>query len=805
MDYLEINGAHKHNLKNISLKIPKRSFVTITGVSGSGKSTLAYDSIFQEGQRRFLETLSIYARQFIKTLENPELQSLKGIAPTISIDQKHSSFHFNSTVGTISEINPYLRLLFAKASNPRCPGCGQFIKTYTDAELVEHVFNKYKDKSIYIFSLVVNRRKGTYQSLFDHYARRGFLKARVDGNMVYLEESPELKRNLPHTIAIMVDAVKVKEENRKQIQESLGIAVFEGKGEILVGEKGKEEYFSNRLYCQACDISLQEPQPATFSFNSPTGACSQCSGAGCTYCLGSGLNPEARSFYFEGLNMHQMGDMEIRDLLDFFNTILQKEPVNPFFQTLSPQIIKRLETFNRLNMGYISLNRKMNTLSGGELQRARLVSQIGFSLSGIIYVMDEPSIGMHMAEQQNLIRILDQLKQKGNTIIVVEHDETTIKASDYIVDLGPGSGSEGGDVVYAGWFKDFSKAKNSLTSDYIFNRRQISIPKGNKTPTDLLELKNISIHNISKAHLKLPLNALTVVTGVSGSGKSSLILEGLYPALQKTFDGKPNPNLTGASALTRVLKVDQSSIGKTSRSCPATYIQLMPALRQLFAEKSEAKVRGYDQSRFSFNTSGGRCEACKGVGEKKIQMNFLPHLHVICPVCRGQRYHSEVLSIKYNGHSISDVLNLTAQEAFQLFQNIPPLAHKLRYLVNVGLDYITLGQNSSTLSGGESQRIKLTRELGKSSRKPTLYILDEPTVGLHFNDIQKLIDVFHSLISKGHTVVVIEHNPDIIRAADHIIDMGPGGGQEGGQILYQGPLNDLKTISNSQTAQYIFA
>lgn len=832
MQEIRIIGAKKHNLKNIDLRIPKKKLITITGVSGSGKSSLAYDTIFQEGQRKYLESLSIYARQFIKSINKPDVQSIKGISPTISIDQKHSSFFYNSTVGTISEVSQYLRLLYAKVGMAKCMVCKRNIEKYSSENIFEHIFVNFSQKLIRILAPVVRGRKGNYKALFEKYLKRGFLKTLVDGNLYYLESVPELHRNVKHDIAILIDTVKVSKENREQMKESISIATFEGNEEIIIKVDKKEHFFSNKLYCSFCNIALKEPQPATFSFNSPVGACSLCNGTGidnngcqCNSCVGAGLNSEALSFYFKGKNIYELGEMELIDLLEFFNNIVLNVDEQKILSPIIPQIIQRLESFIKLNLGYITLNRKIYTLSGGELQRTRLVSQIGFGLSGIIYILDEPSIGMHISEQLNLIYILNKLKEKDNTIIVVEHDKNTINSSDYIIDLGPGSGENGGDIIYSGYYSDFKNAENSLTSDYIFNRKKIVVEKkykkflesstnnkgieNKKKKREFIEVNNIFINNLNNVNLKIPLKSLTVVAGVSGSGKSSLIVDAFYPIIKSKIENTKNKrtkfsNVKGIKkSVGRILVVNQASIGKNSRSCPATYINIMPFIRELYVGLTESKMRGYGQSRFSFNVRGGRCEACKGLGFKKLEMSFLPHLEIECPICEGKRYNSETLLIKYKGLSIADVLELTVNEAYNLFQNIPLLAKRLKVLIDVGLEYLKLGQSSVTLSGGESQRIKLSKELSKYSAKSTIYLLDEPTIGLHFYDIQKLINVFCSFITKGDTIVVIEHNMEIIKAADYIIDLGPGGGKNGGEIIYQGNLNGIKKCRESCTGFYL--
>ncbi|MCX6557773.1 MAG: excinuclease ABC subunit UvrA [Candidatus Aminicenantes bacterium] len=818
MSYLEIVDAHKHNLKHLHLRIPKQKLIVISGVSGSGKSTLAYDTIFQEGQRKYLESLSAYARQFIKSLERPDVHSIRGIAPTIAIDQKHSSYYFNSTVGTISEIAPFLRLLFARLAEARCPQCGRPISRYSSARIAEYVFAHFLGRLLRIFSPLVRNRRGNYQALFEKYRKRGFLKALVNGRLCDLEHAPALDRQSRHHIAVQIDVLEIEPANRERIVDSINLALNEGDGEIVVAAGDESVFLSNRLHCSSCDISLPEPQPGTFSFNSPEGACPECQGMGredearpCAACQGSGLNPGARSFYFRGKNIFELGEMEIVDLLRFFKCVAVAEHEKGIARPILPHIIQRLESFVTLNLGYIALNRKLHTISGGELQRARLVSQLGFSLNGVIYVLDEPSIGMHFSEQLNLLRILRRLRENGNTLIVVEHAEETIRAADYIIDIGPGAGEKGGELMFAGPESEFAAARQSLTSDYVFGRRCIEAPvREGKTAAEFMRIDSIAINNLRHIDLKIPLNRLTVVSGVSGSGKSSLVVDALAPILLHEIQGQPlaDSRLSYARAanfdrLKRVLMVNQSAIGKNSRSCPATYIGIMAAIRDLFAALPGAKVKGYPQSRFSFNVRGGRCEACQGLGVQKLQMSFLPQLEIACPVCDGRRYNSETCQVKFKGKSIADVLELTASEAYELFANIPHLARNIRILLDVGLGYLRLGQSSETLSGGESQRIKLTKELSHSALSPTMYVLDEPTVGLHFDDVRKLIDVFRALIARAHTVVVIEHNLEMIKVADYLVDLGPGGGKHGGRIVYQGDVAGIAKCAASLTGKYL--
>ena len=818
MRQIEIVAASTHNLREVSLQIPKNKLVVVTGVSGSGKSSLAYDTLFQEGQRRYLESLSVYARQFIKSLEKPAVRSIRGISPTISIDQKHSSYFYNSTVGTISEISPFLRLLFARAGKPHCPRCGRPIQSLPVPELATLLVTKYGNGLIRILAPVVRNRRGHYRELFDNYRKRGFIKALVDDSWQDLESPPELDRNRHHKISILIDAVEPAAMPLSTLMESLELAMEEGGGEILVRLGEQEELFSSRLYCSRCNLAIREPQPATFSLNSPLGACLECGGTGrtdsngeCPACNGGGYGPEALAFRFRDLDIRAMGDMEICDLRDLFMNLQPGEEEAPLLAPLLPQIRQRLDAFVRLKLDYLGLNRRIHTLSGGELQRTRLVSQIGFRLSGVIYVLDEPSIGMHMSEVADLVSVLHSLRDAGNTVVVVEHDPYTITASDWVVDLGPGSGEAGGRVVYNGDARDISGATDSLTADYMLGRRQ-AIPrrKDHRPGEAMIRASGLCIHNVEDATVAIPCGAFSVITGVSGSGKSSLVMDALVPLIRARLAGDKKitaglriRNLEIPAAISRIVVVDQGAIGKNARSCPATYVGLMGEVRQLFAATTEARIRGYSPGRFSFNNKGGRCEACGGMGVRKLEMGFLPRLEVVCPVCNGTRFNTETRKVRYKGRSIDQVLDMTVDSAGDFFAAVPQIATRLRVLQEVGLGYLRLGQSSVTLSGGESQRIKLSRELGRRSVKPTLTVLDEPTVGLHADDIRKLLGVMEALVNRGGTVVVIEHNSQVIRAADWVVDMGPGGGRRGGKVVFQGFLEDFSAADGSVTAEWL--
>jgi excinuclease ABC subunit A len=789
MSEIRIVGASKHNLKNISLRIPKNKMITVTGVSGSGKSSLVYDTIFQEGQRKYLESISLYARQFMRAINKPEVRSIEGISPTISIDQKYFPFSTKSTVGTLSGIHYYLRLLYSKAGKAKCPNCGEEMAKYHIQKLVEYIFNTFLQKSISIFAPIKLSKRQGYKDVIEKFIRRGFLKVLINGHIYYLDESPKVTEG--PGLAILIDTLQVSQLNLQQIKESLSLAVFESQGEVLLKHQNEEYFFSDKLHCQRCRFTLNDPTPETFSIRS----------------LEVGYS-ESQFFYFKGNNIYDLQKIEIRDLFGFFKNLQLTDKEKIVLEPIIPQITQRLETFMKLNMGYINLGRKTESLSGGEIQRVRLVSQLGYSLSGVIYLIDEPSIGMHGTEQRNLLCLLKQIKNRGNTVIIVEHDASTMRACDYIIDVGPASGEFGGRIIYAGTYKGFENVSESLTSDYLFSRKKIIARSTRRVKQNsFITFSSISVNNLKNIDVKIPRDAFTVVCGVSGSGKSSLLYDAIYPIFRQIKvnygedqrSGLTYGKISGITDFNHIFKVTQHPIGRNVRSCPATFLGMMPLINALFAGLSEARVRGYSASRFSYNVPGGRCEACKGLGYKKVDMNFLPDLEITCPVCEGKKYDSEILKIKYKGLSISDVLDLTATEANVFFKNIPPLSKKLKTLLEVGLGYLRLGQSTSTLSGGESQRIKLCKELSKGTSKGSLYLLDEPSIGLHFDEIQRLINLVQALVNRGATVAVIEHNLDIIKAADYIIDLGPGGGKDGGKIVYQGKLEGILLEKNSKT------
>jgi excinuclease ABC subunit A len=826
MRTLEIIGARKHNLKNLTLSLPKGKIIALTGVSGSGKSSLAFDTIFQEGQRLYLESMSMYARQFFKMIENPQVDAIKGMSPTIALDRKPAMASARATVSTITGINPFLRLLFAKIASAHCPICGKEIEPYSHDELLELIISRFSGQSIAIYAPVVNNRKGMQRTILEKYQKRGFLKARIDRETIYLDSLPALSANQTHSIAIHIDTIQVVAERKAQLAEAIALAKFEGHHQVMIMSKGSNDefFFSETRTCHHCQIGLPEPQSGSFSRNSPMGACPACQGNGftsdhpiCQECYGSGLNQAARSYKIRHHSITDLEQMECSDLLPLINHWSLPKKHSLVLQAILPQIVNRLNTLMALHLGYIALERRLATLSGGEWQRARLVSQLGFGLSGIIYILDEPSVGMHPAEQEQLLNVLKELQQNHNTIIIAEHDQRIISRADYVIDLGPGSGQQGGNILYNGWLNDFVNSAKTATADYLSGRKKITAPipsaevkTKQHTNTDFIIISDLTIHNIVSGQLRIPINQFTVISGVSGSGKSSLIRHGLYPIVKNFLNPTHAAPLEASfsqlditAAIQQIYLVDQQPIGRNSRACPATYLGLMPFIRELFAGLPQSKARGYQPARFSFNAPGGRCESCQGLGEKTIKLNFFSQTKVTCSHCQGKRFNSETLEICYRGFSIADVLNMNAATALELFQSIPMLSVKLKGMVKIGLDYLPLGQSCQTLSGGESQRLKLCRQLHKSHQPHSVYLLDEPSMGLHPADIQKLIDIFYLLLHQGHTVIVIEHNPDIIHACQHLIDLGPGGGKNGGRILYQGPVNGIIKHEQSITGKYI--
>ena len=923
-----IKGARVHNLKNIDVEIPRNKFVVITGVSGSGKSSLAFDTLYAEGQRRYVESLSAYARQFLGLMEKPDVDYIEGLSPAISIEQRKASKNPRSTVATVTEIYDYLRLLFARIGIPHCPNDNTPLEKRSLDEIVDEILKLGLGMRLILLAPVIRGRKGEYRELFERYLRRGFLRARVDGEIYELEDPPVLERYKTHTIEIVVDRIELEEDIRSRLAESVETALKEADGIVkVVTEEGEEFVFSEKLMCPKCGFSMEEIEPRLFSFNSPYGACPYCSGLGVKYeidpsrlvtsselsILEGALKPwgepnpflrdkleriarhyhvdldlpwadlpqkfknvvlygteypgkfdperphASQEFYFyEGLipylwrRYYQTESDWVKDEIEKFMLkkvcpacggsrlkrealfvkirdhsiwdIVQKtvEEALEFFLHLQlrgreyiigkqilKEIIARLRFLKNVGVGYLTLDRATETLSAGEEQRVRLATQIGSGLVGVLYVLDEPSIGLHPRDMHRLIDTLINLKEMGNTVVVVEHDKATIEAADWVIDLGPGAGEKGGKIVAAGTPEDIKKNKRSLTGQYLAGLRKIPIPKKRRKPQGKwLVIKGARQNNLKNIDVKFPLGLFICVTGVSGSGKSSLVEDTLYRALMRRFYGSREPvgehdKIEGLEYIDKVINIDQSPIGRTPRSNPGTYTSAFTPIRELFANLKESRKRGYSPGRFSFNVKGGRCEACKGEGFIKVEMQFLPDIYIPCEVCKGKRYNRETLEVKYKDKSIADVLDMSVDEAYKLFKDIPQIERKLKLLKDVGLGYIKLGQPATTLSGGEAQRIKLAKELSKVATGKTLYILDEPTTGLHFEDVKKLINVLNKLVDKGNTVIIIEHNLDVVKSADWIIDLGPEGGDKGGYIVAEGPPEKVAEVQESYTGRYL--
>jgi excinuclease ABC subunit A len=944
-DKIVIKGANQHNLKNISLELPKNKFIVFTGVSGSGKSSLAFDTLYAEGQRRYVESLSSYARQFLGLMEKPDVESITGLSPSISIDQKTAGTNPRSTVGTITEIYGYLRLLYGHIGVPHCPKCGSEIRSQTIQQIAQQIEDRYKENEKFqIIAPLVKNRKGEYSALFENLLNKGFLRIIVDGNTYHLDdiEDINLDKNRKHEIKLIVDRLKGKnkwdDKSHKRLIDSLEVASNMADGEIIVKFEDKESFYSEKFTCFECNISYPKITPATFSFNAPEGACPNCTGLGrvkeinvqkiynpkltileggifpwanrmtkdtwnkrvlqavanehgfnlqtkikdypkeifdlifygkgaksyynitytnrygrtkeydveyegavneqqrlyketnsdyrrsqieeymedevCHVCDGQRLKKFALSVTINDKNIIDLTEMPIKELERFFNNLKLEGNDKVIAKPIYKEINSRIKFLINVGLDYLTLSRKANTLSGGESQRIRLASQIGTGLSGVLYALDEPSIGLHARDVSRLISSLKDLRDSGNTVIVVEHDENTIIQADHILDIGPKAGKKGGKIVGQGNIKDI-KQTNSLTAKYLNKDLAVgkSIQNRVKDKTKVQKNEKLSIigvktHNLKSIDLHIPLNSLTCITGVSGSGKSSLINDTLYPALMnRKMHGKQVEGLYediyGLDSIDKVIGIDQSPIGRTPRSNPATYTGVFTPIRDIFAETQEARARGYNKGRFSFNVKGGRCEKCRGDGQIKVEMQFLPDMYITCDECGGKRYNDEVLDIDYKGKNIAEVLQMTVDDALQFFKNIPSINRRLEVLEEVGLGYIQLGQSALTLSGGESQRIKLSKELAKMTRGHTVYILDEPTTGLHFYDVDKLLILLRSLVDRGDSVIVIEHNLDIIRQADWIVDLGPEGGNKGGDIVAQGSIEDIRSNSDSFTGQWL--
>ncbi len=818
LKYFTIKGANQNNLKNISLKIPKNTFTVITGVSGSGKSSLAYDTIFSEGERRYLSTLSLYARQFLKQIERADVESIQGLSPTISVEQKTIASNPRSTVGSVSEIYDYLRLLFAKVGNVHCPVCGEKINKTSEKELFDFILTNYSQQKIRILAPIIIGRKGEFGKVFEKLRKNGYTRVKIDGKWHELDEIEKLNKNYEHNISVLIDSVKIIKGKVERIRKALQRAKELTSNRVSIEYNDKEEIFTTEYFCPKCGISVKTPEPRDFSYNSPYGYCPVCKGLGfiiregrgnsfeikgvCPSCKGDRLNKNSLNIKINGKSIAYYSKISIGKLREEINSLKFKGKKKQIAEKILSELKTKLEIMKKLSLDYLTLFRPVYSLSGGEAQRIRLASQLGLNLRGVIYILDEPSIGLHPYDHKKLLSVLKELKEKKNTIIVVEHDEETIRNADYVVDMGPAGGEKGGKILFSGYLNDFLKSE-TLTSKYIRREKSPYLEKKTEFITkEWIILKGAKAHNLKNINVKIPLGAIVSITGVSGSGKSSLIFDVLYKnylRFKKKQDFTDCDEIIGLENIKRMLSVDQSPIGKNIRSTPATYTGVFEDIRELFAMLPESRARGYDSSFFSYNVSKGRCGKCDGKGLLKIELGLLPPVYVKCEECNGNRFSGEVLSIKYKGKSISDVLNLTVEEALEHFKNIPPIKRKLSFLNEIGMGYIKLGQPTPKLSGGESQRIKLAKELGKNTKEKTVYLLDEPSVGLHFYDIKKLLKTLRKFTERGDTVIIIEHNPDIIYSSDYVIDLGPEGGDNGGYLVADGTPEEIMKNQNSKT------
>lgn len=823
-----IKGARQHNLKNLDLEIPRDRLVVITGLSGSGKSSLAFDTIYAEGQRRYVESLSAYARQFLEQMTKPDVDSIEGLSPAISIEQKTTSHNPRSTVGTVTEIYDYFRLLFARIGQPYCYLCGKGIAAQTVQQMVDAILGLSPGTKIYILAPIVRERKGEYRKELLAARKAGFVRVRLDGVIRELGEPIHLHKQRKHTIEIVVDRLIVKPEisMARRLADSVETALKMAQGLVaILPDNDQVRVYSEHLACISCGVSYSEISPRIFSFNSPHGACSGCDGIGyepsnlsewdewtfdipCRQCGGSRLRKESLSIKIGGRSIAEVTHMSVRETLSFLDGVTLTSREQMVGQRILKEIRERLEFLLNVGLGYLTLDRPSATLSGGEGQRIRLATQIGSGLVGVLYILDEPSIGLHQRDHRRLLQTLLRLRDMGNSVLVVEHDADTMRAADYLLDLGPGAGVEGGQLVAHGPPSVVMAHPESLTGQYLNGSRRISLPHRARQAKEVLSVVGAEKHNLQQVTVNFPLGMLTCVTGVSGSGKSTLVVDVLFRSLEKGFSQKKPvfvgcQQIFGLEHLDKLIDIDQSPIGRTPRSNPATYTGLFSFIRDLFAQLPESRVRGYKPGRYSFNVKGGRCESCQGDGLIKIEMHFLPDIYVTCESCKGQRYNRETLDVTYKGKTIAEVLDMTVAEALEFFMPIPAIRHRLQTLSDVGLHYIKLGQSATTLSGGEAQRVKLSKELSKRPTGRTLYILDEPTTGLHFEDIQRLLDVLDRLVETGNTVMVIEHNVDVIRNADWIIDMGPEGGDQGGLVVAEGTPRAVMQVPASHTGQVL--
>jgi excinuclease ABC subunit A len=854
---ISIRGARTHNLQNVDVDIPRNRLVVITGVSGSGKSSLAFDTLLAEGQRQYIQSLSIYARQFFDQMERPDVDHIDGLQPTIAIDQRLGNPNPRSTVATITEIYDHLRLLLARAGDVTCPKCGTPIAQQTPAEIEETILSLPPESRVMLLAPMVRGRRGTHREAIEAIQKAGFVRVRLDGTVYPIEDLPALVAQKTHDIEAVVDRVVIRAGIESRLAESVRLALKHGDGVVLVvyqtpeakaaGEPAsadgwQERVLNTRYACPNCGTSIGEIEPRTFSFNSPYGACPTCHGLGvvglaetngngnaeyktngapsaalvpadaevCPDCQGTRLRPEARACRLGGLAIYEITALSVAAALEFFQGLKFATDQQPVAAPIVTEIVRRIEFLMRVGTDYLSLNRPADTLSGGERQRVRLATGIGSGLVGVLYLLDEPSIGLHPRDNDRLIAALRDLEQQGNTVVVVEHDEALMRASDHLIDMGPGAGSRGGHVVAQGTPDAVSQLESSLTGGYLSGRRSITVPKTRRKPakTRALQLTGATAHNLQNVDVEIPLGLFVCVTGVSGSGKSSLVVDTLARALARKLNGAearpaPHESLRGVSQLDRLVEIDQSPIGRTPRSNPATYTGVWDDIRQVFAGTKQSRQRGYRIGRFSFNTKGGRCEECEGQGVKRIEMNFLPNLEVTCPVCHGARFNRQTLAVKFRDRSIADVLAMSVDEAVVFFENHESIRRLLATLADVGLGYLTLGQASTTLSGGEAQRIKLATELGRPSTGQTMYILDEPTTGLHSDDIRRLLGVLNRLVDAGNSMLVIEHNLDVIKTADWLIDLGPEGGAGGGRVVVAGTPEEVAACEVSYTGQFL--